>query len=1084
MRGKWLALAALSVWSWGTLTATAAETGDGHPLASIPLRSIGPALTSGRVADFAFHPEQNQTFYVAMASGGLWKTINNGTTWSPLFDAQGSFALGVVTLNPHDPNEVWVGSGENNSQRSVGFGDGVYRSLDGGKSWNNVGLKDSAHIGAIRFHPTDPNTVFVAAMGPLWNAGGDRGLYKTVDGGENWERILEIDEHTGVYEFALHPDDPDVIVASSYQRRRHVWTLINGGPGSGVHKTLDGGKTWRKIGGGLPSGDLGKIGLTAAPSQPTMLYAIIEANAAGRGTYRSTDFGESWEKRSSYASGGPQYYHELVIDPNDPERVYSMDTFAQLSVDGGKNFNAISFKYRHVDDHAMWIDPNASEHFFIGGDGGIYETWDTGETWRHITNLPTVQYYRASADNDLPFYNVCAGTQDNHTQCGPTQTRYTDGITNADWWIAQFGDGFKPQSDPSDPNTVYAQYQHGGLVRMDRTSGERTYIAPVAPEGQLSYNWNWNTPLIISPHSSSRLYIGAERLLRSDDRGNSWREVSPDLTRQIDRNQLEVMGRVWSVDAIAKNASTSIYGALIAIAESPLEEGLLFVGTDDGLFHVSEDGGANWRRSERFAQVPDMSLIEDVIASQHDANVVYAVIDNHKRGDHKPYVLKSSDRGNSWRLIVNGLPERGSAHTIIEDHGSAGLLFVGTEFGLHFSVDGGANWQELTSLPTVAVRDLEIQRRENDLVVATFGRGIYILDDYRPLRAAAETLKSSEGTLFEVRDAWRYLPDDRRGWGGLGDYGNRYSADNPPYGAVFSYYLPESLQTAAQVRRKAEGELAKDGKDTPYPSWDALRAEDAEEAPSITFTVRDAQGNVVARLSGATGAGFHRVAWDMRHAAPDPVSLSAPGQLAPWQSPPQGPLAVPGQYSVSMSKRNLGMASELAGPVSFSIKPLFAGSNIATDQTAVLSFQQSTAQLLRRVSASTGKLDDIDNRIKHLIKAVDQTSATSETHASGIRGLQDRARALRVNMTGDRSLSSRYERTPVALTQRAGALQGNWGSQAEVTQTDRQSFAIAQSQLTAAVAQLAAIERDLAAFEQQLERLGAPWTPGRLPNSE
>lgn len=1083
MRGKWLALTALCMCTWGALPASAVEKDPAHPLASIPLRSIGPALTSGRVADFAFHPEQQQTFYVAMASGGLWKTVNHGTTWTPLFDAQGSFALGVVELSPHDPNQVWVGSGENNSQRSVGFGDGVYRSLDGGKTWENMGLKDSAHIGAIRFHPTEADTVYVAATGPLWNAGGDRGLYKTVDGGENWERILEIDEHTGVYEFALHPDDSDVIVASSYQRRRHVWTLINGGPGSGVHKTSDGGKTWRKISGGLPDGDLGKIGISAAPSEPTMLYAIVEADAAGRGTYRSTDFGESWEKRSGYAAGSPQYYQELIIDPNDAERVYSMDTFTNVSEDGGKNFNPISFKYKHVDDHAMWIDPNTSDHFYIGGDGGIYETWDRGDTWRHVTNLPTVQYYRASADNDLPFYNVCAGTQDNHTQCGPTRTRYTDGITNADWFVAQFGDGFKPQSDPTDPNTIYAQYQHGGLVRMDRASGERTSIAPIAPEGQLAYNWNWNTPLIISPHSSSRLYMGAERLLRSDDRGNSWREVSPDLTRQLDRNQLEVMGRIWSVDAIAKNASTSIYGALIAIAESPLQEGLLFVGTDDGLVHVSEDGGENWRRSERFAQVPDMSLIEDVIASQHDADVVYAVIDNHKRGDHKPYVLKSSDRGRSWRLIVNGLPERGSAHTIIEDHGSAGLLFVGTEFGLHFSVDGGANWEELSSLPTVAVRDLEIQRRESDLVVATFGRGIYILDDYTPLREAAQSLADSEATLFSVRDAWRYLPDDRRGWGGLGDYGNRYSADNPPYGAVFSYYLPEDLQTAQAVRQKAEKDLAKDGKDTAYPSWDALRAEDNEEDPSLTFTVRDAQGNVVARVDGSTGAGFHRVAWELRYSAPDPVSLTPSGQLAPWQSPPQGPLAIAGEYSVSLAKRQRGQSSELAGPVSFRIKPLFAGNNIATDQGAVLAFQQSSAELLRRVSAASGKLDEIDTRVSHLLKAVELTPGAGESQASGIRGIRDRARALRVSMTGDRSLSSRYERTPVSLARRAGGLQGNWSSQAEVTETDRQSYAIAESQLTGAVAQLRAIERDLGAFEQQLEQLGAPWTPGRLPSS-
>ncbi|MCB1607124.1 MAG: hypothetical protein KDI71_09140 [Xanthomonadales bacterium] len=1080
MKARWLALLALGWTSFASIPAHAADE-SGHPLGDIPLRSIGPALTSGRVADFAFHPEQPQTWYVAMASAGLWKTVNHGTTWTPLFDSQGSFALGVVALSPHDPNVVWVGTGENNSQRSVGFGDGVYRSLDGGKSWKNMGLKDSAHIGAIRFHPTDPNVIYVAAMGPLWNSGGDRGLYRSDDGGDSWERILEIDQDTGIYDFALHPDDPDVIVASSYQRRRHVWTLINGGPGGGIHKTLDGGKTWRKIGGGLPGGDLGKIGITAAPSEPAMLYAIIEADAKGRGTYRSKDFGESWEKRSGYASGGAQYYHELIVDPNDADRVYSMDTFTQVSEDGGKSFSPISFVYKHVDDHAMWIDPNTSDHFFIGGDGGIYETWDRGQTWRHVTNLPTVQYYRATPDNDVPFYNVCAGTQDNHSHCGPSQTRFTDGITNADWWIAQFGDGFKPQSDPSDPNTVYAQYQHGGLIRMDRVSGERTSIAPVAPEGQLAYNWNWNTPLIISPHSSSRLYMGAERLLRSDDRGNSWREVSPDLTRQLDRNQLEVMGRVWSVDAIAKNASTSIYGALIAIAESPITEGLLFVGTDDGLIQVSENGGESWRRSDRFATVPEMSLIEDLIASHHDDNVVYMVVDNHKRGDHKPYVLKSSDRGNSWRLIVKGLPDRGAAHTIIEDHVSPNLLFVGTEFGLYFSVDGGGQWQELSSLPTIAVRDLEIQRRENDLVVGTFGRGIYILDDYTPLRTAAQSLKSAEATLFAVRDAWRFLPDNRRGWGGLGDWGNRYAAENPPYGAVFSYYLPESLETAQQKRQKAEQALAKEGKDTPYPSWDALRAEDAEEAPSLTFTVRDENGNVVARVNGPTSKGFHRVAWDLRYSAPDPVNLTPPAQLAPWQSPPQGPLAVAGSYSVSLSKRHRGVSSELAGPVSFRIKPLFGGKNFAEDQAAVLSFQQNSAELVRTVTAAIAKLDEIDGRINHLLKAVELTGAAGETQASAIRAIQNRSRDLRTAMTGDASLNNRYARTPTSIAARVGGLQSNWGSQADVTTTDRQSYAIAKTQLDGALTNLSAVEQDLRGVEQQLEQLGAPGTPGRLP---
>ncbi|MBT8058482.1 MAG: glycosyl hydrolase, partial [Gammaproteobacteria bacterium] len=426
-----------------------AEEDEGHPLAGLPLRSIGPALTSGRVADFAFNPEDPHRFYVAMASGNVWKTDNNGTTWTPVFDNEGSYAIGVVELAPGNPNTVWVGTGENNSQRSVGFGDGVYKSLDGGKSWANLGLKDSGHISMIRFHPGDSDTVWVAAQGPLWNSGGDRGLYKTTDGGASWTRILEIDADTGVNEFVVSPADPDVIVASSYQRRRHVWTLINGGPGSGVHKTTDGGETWREISKGLPSGDMGRIGLAMAPSAPNVIYAIVEADEEDQGVYRSTDFGESWEKRSDHMTSSAQYYNELYVDPQDADVLYSVDTFSHRSDDGGKTWSRVPFTNRHVDDHALWIDPDNTEHLYIGGDGGVYETWDGGETWRHISNLPATQFYRATPDNDFPFYNVCAGTQDNFTLCGPSRTRYTDGITNADWWIAQFGDGYKAQFDPT-----------------------------------------------------------------------------------------------------------------------------------------------------------------------------------------------------------------------------------------------------------------------------------------------------------------------------------------------------------------------------------------------------------------------------------------------------------------------------------------------------------------------------------------------------------------------------------------------------------------------------------------------------------
>jgi len=1062
--------------------AQAAED-EAHPLASIPLRSIGPALTSGRVSDFAFVPGQWQAHYVAMASGNLWKTENNGVTWDAVFDNEGAYAIGVVELDPRNPNTVWVGTGENNSQRSVGYGDGVYKSLDGGASWRNMGLKDSGHISMIRVHPDDSDTVWVAAQGPLWNSGGDRGLYRTTDGGENWERLLDIDADTGVNEFVIDPADAKVIVASSYQRRRHVWTLINGGPGSGIHKTTDGGKTWRKITRGVPKGDLGRIGLAAAPSKPNLLYAIIEADDEGKGVYRSTDFGESWEKRSGHMTTSPQYYNELVVDPNDPDVVYSVDTFTHRSEDGGKTWSRLPLNSRHVDDHALWIDPDNSAHLYIGGDGGAYESWDRGATWRHVTNLPTVQFYRATPDNDLPFYNVCAGTQDNMTQCGPSRTPYTDGISNADWYFVQFGDGYKAQIDPTDPNIIYAQYQYGGLARFDRVTGERLAITPQPGPDENDYKWNWNTPLIISPHDNERLYYGAERLFRSDDRGESWVPVSGDLTRQLDRNALEVMGRVWSVDAIAKNDSTSMYGSMIALDESPLVEGLLYVGTDDGLIHVTSDGGENWMRGDEFKGVPDMSLIEDIIASRHDADVAYAVIDNHKRGDFKPYVLKTENRGRNWKLISADLPVRGSAHTIAEDHVDPNLLFVGTEFGVFFSNDGGGSWHELNTLPTIAVRDLEIQRRESDLVVGTFGRGIYILDDFSPLRFAGRDLAAGP-VLFAPRDTWMFNPDARRGWGEKGDFGTqRYVAENPPHGAVFSYYLPEGLQTLGDQRREEEARKQKAGDDTPYPSWERLRREDREEAPGVLLTVRDSAGEVVRRLAGPADKGFHRVAWNMRLPAPDPVELEADADRSPWEDEPAGPMVLPGRYTVTLSKRVEGRYEDIASPQTVLLKPLHTGGLVAEDRAGLLDFQQRTAELYRAVLGADRAAGEIESRIEHLLKAVTETPGADESQAGALRALRSRMQDLRVQLNGDRTLTSRNEPAPLALRSRVGRIvNGSWGSQSEAGGTFRDSYAVAAGQFPGVLDELRAVAAELERIEQALEAAGAPWTPSRIPD--
>ncbi len=715
---------------------------DAQTLKGLALRPIGPALTSGRITDIAVDPQHPWVFYVASASGGVWKTVNGGTTFEPVFDHEGSYSIGCVTVDPQNPSVVWVGTGENNSQRSVSFGDGVYRSDDGGAHWKNMGLKTSEHISKIVIDPRDDRVVWVAAQGPLWKNGGERGLYRTTDGGATWKAVLTISPRTGVTDVVLDPRNPDVVYAAAYQRQRHVWSLVDGGPESAIYKSTDGGATWRKLTNGLPKDvDLGRIGLAVAPSDVDVVYAIIEAAEGKGGFFRSTDRGETWEKRSDYMPRSPQYYNEIFCDPKDANRVYAMDTFMHVTEDGGKTWSKVPENHKHVDNHALWIDPRDTRHLRAGCDGGLYESWDRGRTWRFFANLPVTQFYRVAVDTSRPFYSVYGGTQDNATLGGPSRTVNDTGITNTDWFVTVFGDGFRPAIDPEDPDTVYSESQYGGLVRYDRRTGEMVDIQPQPAPGEPPLRWNWDTPLFVSPHHHTRLYVAAQKVYRSDDRGDTWKAISGDLTRGLDRNKLPLMGRVWGVDAVAKNASTSPYGNIVALTESPLVEGLLYAGTDDGLIQVTEDGGAHWRRIDRIPGVPERTYVSALVASAHDPDVVYAAFDNHKMGDFTPYVYRSADRGRTWTSIRADLPDRQVVHAVAEDDGDARLLFLGTEFGLWCSPDAGGHWIQLKGgLPTIAVRDLAVQKREHDLVLATFGRGFYILDDYTPLRGLGPDL--------------------------------------------------------------------------------------------------------------------------------------------------------------------------------------------------------------------------------------------------------------------------------------------------------------------------------------------------------
>jgi len=1075
-------LAALAV-SRATMQSGSSPASD-NPFAGLKARSIGPAVTSGRVMTIAVDPTNTAVFYVGAASGGVWKTSNGGASFEPVFDSQGSFSIGWVTLDPQRPNVVWVGTGERNSQRSVAYGDGVYKSEDGGRSWTNVGLKNSEHIGRIVVHPKDSDTVYVAAQGPLWAPGGDRGLYKTTDGGKTWSQVLKISEHTGVSDVVLDPRNPDIVVATAYQRRRHFFTMINGGPESAIHRSTDGGKTWKKMTTGLPDEQLGRIGLAISPVNPDVLYANVEAANAKGGIFRSSDNGVTWEKRADYNQGS-MYYGDIFADPADVDRIYLPDVIFQVSDDAGKTLRALGQRHMHVDNHIIWIDPGNTRHLMVGNDGGLYRSFDRGATWTFFENLPLAQYYDVDVDNAAPFYNVYGGLQDNNSLGGPSRTRSEHGILNQDWFVTQGGDGFVSHPDPEDPNTIYAELQHGVIVRYDRRTGERIGIQPQEEKGGTPLRWNWDSPFIISPHSHTRLYFGAQVLYRSDDRGTSWKIVSPDLTRQIDRNTLPVMGRVWGPDAVAKNTSTALYGNISAIAESPKKEGLIYVGTDDGLVQVSEDGGGHWRKIDKLPGVPTDAYVARVRASQHDAATVYVAVENHQNGDFAPFLLKSTDAGRSWKSIAGDLPARGSVYAIAEDHVDPRLLFAGTEFAAYWSKDGGEHWTKIAGVPTIAVREIAIQKRENDLVLGTFGRGVYIVDDYSPLRASFSDGEAAAATLYPVRDAVLFVPTMPYGMPGKGFQGEMfYTGQNPPFGAVFTYHMKEGLKTLKEQRVEAEKAAEKAGRPMKYPTADELRAEADEEAPAMLLTVKDASGTPVRVVTGPVQKGLQRVAWDLRAPAHQLPPNRPRGEIEElFGDPLVGPYVVPGRYSVFLAQRVGGVVKELGAPITFNVAMDPQSAHLAADQNARWEFQHKLQALRRDIAGSLELATSMNTRLDSIRKALDQTPAAPRALHDQARALQRRLGEIRVQLEGDRRVGSRAGPQPVAISERANTISGELNrTLARQTTTHEQQLQIASELFTAEREKLRTlVETDVPAIEKELEHLGAPYTPGRVP---
>jgi photosystem II stability/assembly factor-like uncharacterized protein len=1040
-------------------------------------RSIGPAFTSGRIADFAVNPKDKKEYYVAVASGHVWRTTNAGSTFEPVFDNFGAYSIGVVTMDPNNHNVIWVGTGENNHQRALGYGNGVWKSLDGGKSFTNMGLKESRQTGGIVIDPRNSDNVFVAAEGSVWGPGGDRGLYKTTDGGTSWKKVISISEHTGVNNVVIDPCRPEIMYATSEQRRRHVFSKIGGGPESAVYKSTDGGETWRKLTSGLPEGDKGGMGIAVSPSNPDIVYLIIEATEGEGGFFRSADRGESWSKMSSYNSSG-QYYNEICCDPVNPDVVYSLETVSQVTRDGGKTWAPVGNNKRHVDDHAMWIDPDDPRHFLIGGDGGIYESWDGGLNYDFKSNLPVTQFYRVSVDNEYPFYNVYGGTQDNNTLGGPSRNTSSDGVTNEEWKDILGGDGFWVAIDPDNPDIIYCEYQYGNMYRYDRKSGEKIIIKPEPGKGEDSYKWNWDTPLILSPHSSTRLYAAANKVFRSDDRGDSWKVISKDITAGIDRNTWMVMDHYWSYDAVAKDVSTSLFGTAVSLAESTVKENLLFVGTDDGVISVSEDPAGNWRQVKSFPGIPVNTYVSDIFPDRFDENVVYASFNNHQRDDFKPYLLKSTDKGQNWVSISGNLPENGPVLSILQDVVNKDLLFAGTEFGVFFSIDGGKEWVPLKAgLPSVAVKDMVIQERENDLVIATFGRGFYILDDMTPLRLFNKSVLDEEAHIFPVRDAKMYIQTE----GKYGQGTSLFNSNNPEFGATITYYLKEVPKTLREKRMEAEKTLFQDKKPIPQPTTEELRAEQSEEPPYLLFTIYDQDGNAIRKIIAKPAEGINRITWDLRYDNPFQTSEKVE-KFDPFAERKGLILAMPGTYSVDMKISINGVMRKINDSIGLKAEVLNITTLPAASREELVSFQKQVSHLILNMTAA-------EKTASHLLTNVRQMKQTLLYIPNAPEELMASTREAELNLIDllfefngreARASSEELPPGPVPLNERLNSIvYTHWTSTSGVTQTQRNNFQILSEEYPVLKNLVEKLNETVRNIQSELDKIGAPWTPGR-----
>ncbi|MCY4626784.1 MAG: hypothetical protein OXE58_04345 [Acidobacteria bacterium] len=816
----------------------------------IEWRNVGPAIMGGRIDDIAVVESDPKVFWVGTASAGVWKTENHGITWIPQFQNEEVSSIGSIAVSASDPSVVWVGTGEPANRQSSSWGNGVYLSTDGGTTWTHKGLEDTHHIGRVLVHPTDPGTVYVAALGHLWGPNDERGVYRTRDGGETWDRVLHGDENTGAVELAMDPDSPDIVYAALYQRRRRAYGFAGGGPGSGIHRTTDGGDTWMKLGGGLPEGDTGRIGLSVYRRDPRIVYAIVE-NREG-GVFRSEDKGLNWERMSD-TNPRPMYYSQIRIDPNNDQRIWVLGTQMYYSQDGGRTFATDWVQRIHVDHHALWIDPADSNHMVLGNDGGIHISWDRGRSWDFVNTIPLGQFYEIGHDMGTP-YMVYGGLQDNGSWGAPSRTFFRQGISNEDWFRIGGGDGFYTEAIPGDPDTVYVESQNGNLRRLNRRTSETKLIRPQPENGGERYRFDWNSPIVISPHDPDTVLYGGNRLFISENRGDAWTRTD-DLTKRLDRDELPIMGVPVTDDPLSRHDGISSFGQIVTIAVSSVEEGVIYVGADDGSLQRSRDGGETWDNlTGNLPGVPDQTYVTRLIASAHSASRVYVTLDGHRNDDYSTYVFRSDDYGDSFDSIGGTLPPEAALNVIREHHDNEDFLVTGGEFGVYVTLDRGANWHRIGGqIPTVPVDDLAIHPRENDLILGTHGRSVWIADDIAPLTTLDASVFEKDVHLFPVRDAvaWRIYTHK-------GNTGHKFFiAPNPPEGALLHVYA------------KAEG--------------------DAE------ITVSAAGGDAVRTLKAELEPGLNRVNWDLRYDSPVPDGGQGFG------GPPQGPRVLPGSYTVRVA---------------------------------------------------------------------------------------------------------------------------------------------------------------------------------------